>query len=189
MIQLEKKLLIASPTIDEDTIFHRSLIYIEQHNDERSVGFIVNKPSDVKLQELAHSTGMEQEDIHKDAGNQAVYIGGPVNTSRLYILHQEESQSTIESDLLGTMPNLNVSSSEKLLRAIATGEGPTKYLTMLGCASWEQGQLEREFIDHSWIPVACVPDIVFDANVEERAFLAARHLGFNLNMMVAAVRN
>lgn len=185
MLELEKKLLIASPLIEEDTLFHRSLVFVDQHDNGRTTGFIVNKPSDVKLGELLSSTGLEKESIHPAIASLPVYIGGPVNTSMVHILHTDDGPKA-ETDLFGAKTAPKVSKSDALLKAIGIGEGPAKYMVLLGCSSWDEGQLEKEIREDAWISVECVPEIIFDAKADERIILAASHVGFDINMMVAS---
>ena len=184
MQTLEKKLLIAAPTIEEETLFHRSLVFIDAHDKDCTIGFIVNKPSDVKLSELLSSAGIEKEAISPSVGSRPVYIGGPVNTSRMYILYMDQEVEH-EAELLGNRLMPKVSSSDSLLKSIGSKEGPARFMVMLGCSTWEDGQLEKEYREDAWISVDCLPEIIFDAKADERIMLAASHVGFDINMMVA----
>ena len=52
-IKLKKgHLLIAEPSIIGDLSFNRSIILIADHNNEGSIGFILNKPLNFTLQDL-----------------------------------------------------------------------------------------------------------------------------------------
>ena len=70
-------LLIAEPSIIGDLSFNRSVILLVDHNDEGSVGFILNKPLKYKLRDLI-------PDI--DSGLK-IYNGGPVEQDNLYFIH------------------------------------------------------------------------------------------------------
>ena len=187
MLNLEKKLLIASPSIEEGTLFHRSLVFIDCHDKNRTVGFIVNKPSDVKLGELLASSGMDKDKLPSSVAAQPVYIGGPVNTSGMYILYMDDGPEE-EADLLGEQQCPKATTSDKMLKSIGEGNGPKRYIVALGCASWDDGQLEKEFREDSWISVDCLPEIIFDTKPDERLLRAASHVGFDINMMVATRR-
>lgn len=180
-INLARTLLIATPTIEEDTLFHGSLVYVSEHKADRSVGLIVNKPSDITVSELLKTIGITEGKKFKQLSQQPVYVGGPVNTSRLYILYPESGKggksSPEEEDWL------KISTSEKMLEKMADGKGPRQFLVMLGCSIWSGDQLEEEFLANSWVALPSVSSIVFDEHPEQRALLAARHLGFNLKMM------
>ncbi len=181
------KLLIASPAIEDDSIFSRALVYISEDSPEQTLGFIVNKPSDLNMREFVKSTNLSKILSKHAAGDQPLFIGGPVHTTKLHIMYSDDADPA-QRDLLGAAPSIRISTSERLLRAIDSGEGPERYMFILGCSSWEEGQLVREFREDTWILANSEPDIVFDADIDDRLPLAARSMGFNLNMMVAARR-
>jgi putative AlgH/UPF0301 family transcriptional regulator len=66
-------LLLAMPQV-LDPFFHRSVVLLIRHEDEGSLGFIVNRPTGIKVSEILK--GMEV-DWHgrEDA---VAYFGGPV---------------------------------------------------------------------------------------------------------------
>ena len=66
-------LLIAEPSIIGDMSFNRSIIIIADHNNEGSIGFILNKPLDFTLQDLIPEIEIPFK----------VYNGGPVEQDNL----------------------------------------------------------------------------------------------------------
>lgn len=79
MNQLTKgKLLVAEPSILNDFSFNRSVILLTEHNEEGTVGFILNKLSHFKLNELVPEILIEMP----------IYIGGPVEQENLYFIHK-----------------------------------------------------------------------------------------------------
>ena len=54
------KLLIAEPALTGDVSFNRSVVLLAEHNDEGSVGFILNKPLDYSKKGGRQSTGNDQ---------------------------------------------------------------------------------------------------------------------------------
>jgi putative transcriptional regulator len=61
-------LLIAEPSIIGDMSFNRSIVLLADHNNEGSIGFIINKPLEYTISDLVP----EVEAPFK------VYNGGPV---------------------------------------------------------------------------------------------------------------
>ena len=55
-----------------------------------------------------------------------------------------------------------------MLRAIAEGRGPSRYLVALGYAGWGAGQLDEEMTRHGWFTAAGSPPILFDTPIEKR---------------------
>ncbi len=46
------KLLIAEPALTGDVSFNRSVVLLAEHNEEGSVGFILNKPLEYHINDL-----------------------------------------------------------------------------------------------------------------------------------------
>jgi putative transcriptional regulator len=55
-----------------------------------------------------------------------------------------------------------------VLKAIAGGRGPSRWLVALGYAGWGAGQLDEEMLRHGWHVVDGDDDLVFDVSIEER---------------------
>ena len=70
-------LLIAEPSIIGDLSFNRSVILLADHNQEGSVGFIINKPLKYTINDLV-------PDVE---ANFKIYNGGPVEQDNLYFIH------------------------------------------------------------------------------------------------------
>ncbi|MGB5554576.1 MAG: YqgE/AlgH family protein, partial [Flavobacteriaceae bacterium] len=71
------KLLIAEPTLTGDVSFNRSAVLLAEHNEEGSVGFILNKPLDYNINDLVTEIKLPFR----------VYNGGPVEQDNLYFIH------------------------------------------------------------------------------------------------------
>src|SRR6195952_1816847 len=71
-------LLIADPFL-KDPHFKRSVVFLCEHQDEGSFGFVLNRPYDYTLDELI--TGVEDIKV-------PVYCGGPVQMNTIHFLHQ-----------------------------------------------------------------------------------------------------
>jgi putative transcriptional regulator len=72
------KLLIAEPTLTGDVSFNRSVVLIAEHNEEGSVGFILNKPLEYHINDLVSEIVVPFR----------VYNGGPVEQDNLYFIHK-----------------------------------------------------------------------------------------------------
>ncbi|MFN3755881.1 MAG: YqgE/AlgH family protein, partial [Flavobacterium sp.] len=70
-------LLIAEPSILGDVSFNRSVILLADHNENGSVGFILNKPLTYSLNDL----------IPDVEASFTIYNGGPVEQDNLYFIH------------------------------------------------------------------------------------------------------
>ena len=70
-------LLIAEPSILGDLSFNRSVVLLAEHNEEGSVGFILNKPLSYTINDL----------IPEIDAKFTIYNGGPVEQDNLYFIH------------------------------------------------------------------------------------------------------
>ena len=70
-------LLIAEPSILGDVSFNRSVVLLAEHNDEGSIGFILNKPLSYTINDL----------IPEIDASFKIYNGGPVEQDNLYFIH------------------------------------------------------------------------------------------------------
>jgi putative transcriptional regulator len=109
-----------------------------------------------------------------------VYLGGPVQTDRGFVLHTSEER--FESTLPIT-PDISITTSRDVLDAIATGRGPQQSLIALGYAGWAGGQLEEEMSANSWLSGPADDDIIFRLPDDARWLAAAQLLGVDLNLL------
>ena len=70
-------LLISEPFL-ADSCFKRSVVLLSEHDKHGTLGFILNKPTDLKLNEAV-------EDFPEF--NVPLYFGGPVDTETLFYIH------------------------------------------------------------------------------------------------------
>lgn len=134
------QLLIAEPSIIGDLSFNRSVILLADHNEEGSVGFILNKPLEYTITDL----------IPEIDASFVIYNGGPVEQDNLYFIH--------------TVPELITNSIEISsgifwggdfeLTKILINEGKINKEDIrffLGYTGWSANQLEEELHANSWI--------------------------------------
>jgi putative transcriptional regulator len=55
-----------------------------------------------------------------------------------------------------------------ILKAIAEGQGPSRWLVALGYAGWGAGQLDSEMLRHGWFNIAGDERLLFDTEADDR---------------------
>ncbi|MEO9572394.1 MAG: YqgE/AlgH family protein [Tateyamaria sp.] len=173
-LDLTGKLLVAMPGMG-DPRFDRSVVLICAHSQEGPMGLMINKPArDVDLGAL-----MTQLDIDAGPalGGLAVHIGGPVETSRGFVLHSTEYRSRLQTLEIGD--DFGMTATLDVLEDIAAGEGPQTSLVMLGYAGWGAGQLEGEIARNGWLTVEADANLVFDPNDDAKWAAALGTLGID----------
>jgi putative transcriptional regulator len=169
--------LIAMPGL-RDPNFSRTVTYICEHTDRGAMGIVINRPLEVRLGEVLSQLDIETDD--PQVLGTTVYLGGPVQTDRGFVLHTSEER--FESTLPVTL-DISITTSRDVLEAIATGRGPQQSLVALGYAGWAGGQLEEEMSANSWLSGPADDDIIFRLPDDARWLAAAQLLGVDLNLL------
>jgi putative transcriptional regulator len=70
-----------------------------------------------------------------------------------------------------------------VLKAIAEGRGPSRYLVALGYAGWGEGQLDEEMTRPGWFTAEGRRAILFDTPVADRWEATFRAEGIDPNIL------
>ena len=135
-------LLIAEPTLTGDVSFNRSVVLLAEHNDEGSVGFILNKPLDYDISDLITEINIPFQ----------VFNGGPVEQDNLFFIHKVPHliNNSIEiSD--GIYWGGDFENTIELINNKAITEKEIRFF--LGYSGWASLQLDQELDSKSWIVV------------------------------------
>jgi len=150
------------------------------------MGLIINQRAPhLTLQKL-----LEQLEIAADGSrpaqirvdSMAVHMGGPVDTSRGFVLHSADYFAA--DSTLSINEGVCLTATIDILKAIATGSGPDKAILALGYAGWAPGQLEHEIQGDGWLVCPADPDIVFDVALESKYARALDDLGIDPSHLV-----
>ncbi|MCU7905227.1 MAG: YqgE/AlgH family protein [Candidatus Thiodiazotropha sp. (ex Epidulcina cf. delphinae)] len=169
--------LIAMPRLEDPNFFH-TVTYICEHTSEGAMGIVINRPMELHLADI-----FEQLEIRISStkvAEQAVYIGGPVQSDRGFVLHDATTEWT---STLQVTQEISVTTSLDVLEAIACGKGPHHSLVALGYAGWGAGQIESELAQNAWLSGPAQSDIIFNRASRERWQAAADLLGVDLNLL------
>lgn len=174
---LANHFLIAMPAL-ADPNFSHTVTYICEHNEEGAMGIIINRPLHIHLREVLEQ--MQVEASPKTDLDTPIYLGGPVQSERGFVLHSPVGSW---ASSLGITEQVAITTSRDIISAIAHSEGPTRYLLALGYAGWGGGQLEREMAENAWLSGPADLDILFDMPEEARWSAAAALLGVEINLI------
>ena len=174
---LTNQFLIAMPGL-RDPNFARTVTYICEHSERGAMGIVVNRPLELSVADVM--SHMDIADTPPDLGQQAVYLGGPVDSERGFVLH---TSTPSWNSTLRITDSICVTTSRDILEAMARGEGPERTLVALGYAGWAGGQLEHELQDNAWLSGPADMRIMFEMPAEARWVAAAQLLGVDLNLI------
>ena len=133
-------LLIAEPSIIGDLSFNRSVILLADHNDEGSVGFIMNKPLKYTIKDL----------VSEVEANFKIYNGGPVEQDNLYFIHNVPELITNSVEISsGIFWGGDFELTKNLINDGKIKKDNIRFF--LGYTGWDAKQLENEMQSNSWI--------------------------------------
>jgi putative transcriptional regulator len=179
---LSGKLLLAMPGM-ADSRFERAVIAVCVHDENGAVGVGVgHKRAGISFRGL-----LKQLDIDPgEAPDCAVHHGGPVEPGRGFVLHSADwgGQDTLHvtnhsGELCAMTGTIDV------LKAIAEGKGPSRWVAALGYAGWGEGQLDEEMTRHGWFAAAGDPTILFDTPTDERWAAAFKAEGVDTRLLAS----
>jgi putative transcriptional regulator len=152
-------LLMAMPQV-LDPFFHRSVVLLLHHEDEGSFGFILNRPTGIKVSEILKGMDVGWE------GREGVvaYFGGPVQPQLGTVLFAPVLAETSPEDTATQVaPGVALTQHIGDLSRLAEAP-PDDFRLLLGYAGWGEGQLMEEILRNDWLtaPVSseliCAPD-------------------------------
>lgn len=169
--------LIAMPSLN-DGFFNQAVTYICEHDESGSFGVIINQETDITLKQIVKEMKIETGDNYNK--DQTVFIGGPVDQGRGFILHRPTGnwQSSLKVN-----DSVALTTSKDILQAIANNEGPEDSIVALGYAGWAAGQLETEIANNTWLSCPADEQIIFITPTEERWKAAAKLIGIDLSLL------
>lgn len=134
------RVLISEP-FAADMFFSRSVVLLTEHNNEGTIGFILNKPIKKLLSEVSSEFGDFEA---------PVFLGGPVNRDNIYYIH---SLGKKIPDSIRITDNLYWGGNFKVLKKlIDNGEVKSSQIRFfVGYSGWEKNQLDREIKNNSWL--------------------------------------
>lgn len=158
---LSGRLLLAMPGMF-DPRFARSVSVMCVHDEHGALGIGIGHVRDgVRFRALLEEVGIDPG----EAPDREVLHGGPVEPGRGFVLHSTDWGG---SDTIEVQPLCALSASLDVLRAIAEGRGPNRWLIALGYAGWGPGQLEGEMRQHGWYVAKGNREILFGTPAELR---------------------
>lgn len=172
-MNLTHQFLIAMPGM-VDPNFAGSVVYVCDHSDKGALGLVINRPSDITLEDLFGK--VELTLAAESCKDDPVYFGGPVQTERGFVLHRP---ATRYSSTLPVTEEIALTTSKDVLEAMADGSGPSDVLITLGYSGWGVGQLEGEIGQNAWLTVAAEPSIIFEVPAEARFAASLKLLGID----------
>jgi len=177
-------LLLAMPQV-LDPFFHRSVVLLVHHEDEGSFGFIINRPTGIRVSEI-----LKGLDVGWQGRDEAVaYFGGPVQPQLGTVLFSpgkedgatvgedgEDGEDDDDEDSTEVIPGVALTQHIGDLSRLAEAP-PASFRLFLGYAGWGQGQLIEEILRNDWLTAPVSSDLIFAPDPEQVWSAALRSVG------------
>jgi putative transcriptional regulator len=155
-------LLLAMPQV-LDPFFHRSVVLLLHHEEEGSFGFIINRPTGIRVNEILK--GMEVDWQGEDEA--VAHFGGPVRPQLGTVLFAPEETGDLETEAATeVLPGISITQHIGDLTRLAESP-PQSFRLFLGYAGWGSGQLLEEILRNDWLPAPVTSDLVFAPDPEQ----------------------
>ncbi|MDZ4822669.1 MAG: YqgE/AlgH family protein [Flavobacteriales bacterium] len=150
------QVLLSEPFLN-DPYFRRTVIFLCEHNDDGSFGFVLNNYIDVELDQI-------MENMPKFEGK--ISIGGPVKNSNLYYIHTLGKEI---SDSVEVIPGIFMGGNFETLkdRLIQGKIDRSQIRFFVGYSGWSPKQLEGEMKLRSWFVANINSDVVMNTDISD----------------------
>ena len=169
---LKNHLIISMPHLN-DTIFSKSVILINEFNDNGTMGFIINKPISKDI-----SSSILFSDQFNDKIKDNIYFGGPVDLNSCFILH-DKTYKLDNSEIITS--NLYLTSNKQIIKDIEDKKGPEVFQFQIGYSGWDKGQLEKEIKNGDWLIIKNPDNFIFEVPNKKKWSYLINKLGINKN--------
>ncbi|MGE5721902.1 MAG: YqgE/AlgH family protein [Sphingomonadales bacterium] len=173
---LSGQFLLALPGMG-DPRFEKAVIAMCSHDENGALGIGLGRI----IPRISFHTLLRQLDIEPGvAADVPIHFGGPVEPQRGFILHTPDWGG---EDSLHVGDRWVLTGTLDILRAIAEGRGPARWVAALGYAGWGAGQLEQEMAGHSWFITPGVDTLLYECDVSSRWEAAFRTAGIDTRLL------
>ena len=151
------RFLVASRSLG-DPHFARTVVYLLQHDEQGSVGLVINRMLDVTLGEALPETGFQH------LGASRLSYGGPVSARHIIMLLRDFDAAWHATPILD---GIYASNNMDLLQKLDAANKPAEELRLfVGHAGWSAGQLQQELGRDDWFVIPGDTAPVFGTGTE-----------------------
>ena len=151
---LGKGVLLVSHPAMEDPNFRHTVVLIVEHGPEGTMGFILNRPTDILLSQTLPDIVALKGTSHR------LFLGGPVVPNRMTMLVR---LSTPVPDVTPIIDNLYIGGTPQMLDDLLSHPKPNEaFRVFAGMAGWAPGQLDFELRQEAWATLPADAEGIFD---------------------------
>lgn len=169
--------LLAMPQLG-DPNFSKAVVLMIQHGEAGAMGLVLNRAAPLTLKDLSKGQAIT---VSRSFENENVFVGGPVEPQRGFILHDSELALERQEVLPGLYLSVTMDALGPLLAAEEAGH---KLRFCLGYAGWGPKQLEEEVAQGAWLFTEASKRQVLDGDPDELWDATVRGMGVDPAMLL-----
>jgi putative transcriptional regulator len=141
----------------QDRHFRKTVVYILRHNQNGTLGLIINRPGALPLSHAIDNIDIDHASQHR------LFYGGPVETSIITMLMENLSAAPLAEHIAGDI----YFSNRRIVmeRLLKEKKPPSKLHFFYGHAGWIAGQLEQELDRGDWHLIDGNPRSIFSSEI------------------------
>ena len=144
-VDLSKSMILVAKPELSDPLYGSTILVVTPVGGDQHAGFIINRPTNVRLGELFPQDGASQKVVDP------VYLGGPLSSEVLFALVERKQSPGAKSFEL--MPGLYAAVDEETVDSIIRTESEHARF-VAGLVVWQGGELRREIERGVWYVLA-----------------------------------
>lgn len=182
MASLAPALLVSMPQLT-DPNFTRTVVLLCKHSEEGGAfGLVLNRPlvttgRFVVQIDSAQESGAGERDLMTAEHDLQVWVGGPVEQERSWMLVASDAVAHDESLGVRIADGLYLSTSPALLQRLLAPSPPSRARLVMGYAGWGPGQLEAELHESAWLLSDIDANLIFGTPADHMWEAAIRRMG------------
>jgi len=174
MIEAASGILLISDPFLKDPNFMRTVVFLCDHQEQGSFGFVLNRKYENTIDEL----------IPELAGHKIpLFYGGPVQMDTIHFLHQYSEEIPGGQEVMkGIYWGGDFDKVVDMVRNNEIDENKIRFF--IGYSGWSDGQLKNELEEKSWLTVKATRKLVFHRDYKDLWKDSLKQLGGDYEIMI-----
>jgi len=174
MIEPGSGILLISDPFLKDPNFMRTVVFLCEHEQQGSFGFVLNRKYENTIDEL-----IPELEGHKIS----LFYGGPVQMDTIHFLHQYPNEIPGGQEVIkGIYWGGDFDKVVEMIKSNAIDENKIRFF--IGYSGWSDGQLKNELDEKSWLTVKATRKLVFHKDYKEIWKDSLKQLGGDYEIMI-----
>jgi len=174
MIEPTSGILLISDPFLKDPNFMRTVVFLCEHQEQGSFGFVLNRKYENTIDEL-----IPELEGHKIP----LFYGGPVQMDTIHFLHQYPAEIPGGQEVMkGIYWGGDFDKVVEMIRNDEMNENKIRFF--IGYSGWSDGQLKNELDEKSWLTVKATRKLVFHNDYKEIWKDSLKQLGGEYEIMI-----